>query len=311
MKRSLLGTVVIASTLLVWPARAQVSAGDAALAEKLFDDARQLMAKKAYAEACPKLAESERLDPGVGTLLNLGDCYEKSGKIASAWATYREAEGASVRDGQKKRAAFATGHAKALEPSLSYLVVSTPPGLAVSVTCDGKAIGATSLGTPMPFDAGPHHLEATAPGRLPWARDVELAVKATVRVPIELTDAPVATVVAPRAPTVVAARRPASDGHGQRVLGVVAGGLGIVGLGVGSYFGLRAKSTNDDADAHCSASTCTREGGQLTSDARGQATASTVFFAVGAVALAAGIVLYLTAPHARALASAQLEAFRF
>ncbi len=144
---------MIASALLVRPALAQISAGDAALAEKLFDDARQLMAKKAYPEACPKLAESERLDPGVGTLLNLGDCYEKSGKVASAWATYREAEGASVRDGQKKRATFAASRAKALEPSLPYLVIEMPANVGASVTCDGKAVGATSLGTPMPFDA--------------------------------------------------------------------------------------------------------------------------------------------------------------
>src|SRR5512139_1741852 len=59
-------------------ARAQAS--DKAAAEALFDEGRKLMAEGKYAAACAKLEASQKLDAGVGTQLNLADCYEKSGK---------------------------------------------------------------------------------------------------------------------------------------------------------------------------------------------------------------------------------------
>src|SRR4051812_16548065 len=64
-------------------------------AEALFDQGRRLLAAGNYAAACPKLEASNRLDPGIGTMLNLGDCYEKNGQTASGWAAFREAAAAA------------------------------------------------------------------------------------------------------------------------------------------------------------------------------------------------------------------------
>jgi hypothetical protein len=302
----LAGSIIVAVVVTVSGASfAQVSATNAALAEKLFEDARQLMAQQKYGEACAKLAESERLDPGVGTLLNLGECYEKSGKVASAWATYREAEGAAAREGQKKRASFAGSRARALAPDLSYLVVETAsPPAGLTIRCDGKAIGGTSLGTPMPFDAGTHHVEAQAPGRRPWSTSVELAVKSTIRVAIPDLEVAPEPPDSARVPPVEKSPPPpdpaSSSGTAQRVTGVALGVVGLVGVGVGSYFGLRAKDLHDDAESnHCTPVSCTQLGANLTSDARENATLSTVAFSVGAAALAAGVILYLVAPKGK------------
>lgn len=70
------------------PVRAE-DPGNAAAAQGLFDEARALMAAGQAAEACPKLEESQRLDPGSGTLMNLARCYEQTNRIATAWSTYQ------------------------------------------------------------------------------------------------------------------------------------------------------------------------------------------------------------------------------
>src|SRR5215471_10148564 len=65
-------------------AAAQVSTEDRVAAESLFTDARRLMQAGDYEHACPKLEASRRLEPALGTTLNLADCYDKLGRTASA-----------------------------------------------------------------------------------------------------------------------------------------------------------------------------------------------------------------------------------
>src|SRR5256885_1547996 len=109
------------------------------MAQALFDEARELLAAGKYPEACRKFAESQRLDPGGGPVLNLALCHEKEGKIATAWADFREALGAARRDRRAERENLAREHLETLEPRLPRLTVRVASDARVEVTLDGTA----------------------------------------------------------------------------------------------------------------------------------------------------------------------------
>ena len=95
-------------------------------AEALFVDAKRLIEKGSYADACAKFAESQRLGPAPGTLLNLADCYEKNGQLASAWFAFRAATTASEQIGRTAWAEQSSARARLLEPRLPTPRAFTP-----------------------------------------------------------------------------------------------------------------------------------------------------------------------------------------
>ena len=115
-------------------AHAQPAQDQAAAAEALFREGRDLIAKGKYDEACPKFAASQRLDPGYGTLWNLADCLSRSGRTASAWAAFREAADTARKAGQADREAKATRRAADIEPKLERMTISVKeqvPGMVI------------------------------------------------------------------------------------------------------------------------------------------------------------------------------------
>src|SRR5258706_7527469 len=115
--------IAIAALSITHTARA----GDPAAAQALFDQAKQLVAAQRYSEACPKLEESQRLDPGMGTLFHLADCDEHIGKTATAWAAFLDVAGQARSAGQQPRERIARERAAALEPTLARLPIRAPP----------------------------------------------------------------------------------------------------------------------------------------------------------------------------------------
>ena len=73
--------------------------------------------------------------------------------------------------------------------------------------------------------------------------------------------------------------------------------VGVVGLGVGTVFGLKTSSTWSDAKTHCTGLECDRTGVQLATDAKNAGTISTIAFVAGAALLAGGAALFFTAPR--------------
>jgi hypothetical protein len=281
-------------------ARADVSAVDSAAAQALFDQGRKLLGEGNFAQACPKLEESQRLDPGVGTLLNLADCYEKEGRIATAWSRFLEAAAAAKGAGQASREQAARSRAAALKPRIPSIVIDDPtfdstPGL--ELRRDGLPLGGAQLGAPIPSDPGPHTITAKAPGRVPWETRVVLVEGgSTVKVSVpSLGVAEVASTPPPSAPQPVA-DAPRRGLGPQRIASIVAAGLGVVGLGLGAGFGLAAKSKNDSANEACPSVACSNENAVAESAAAiRDGHIATAAFIAGGIALGAGVVLWVTA----------------
>jgi serine/threonine-protein kinase len=304
------------------PALADSSAGDKAAAEALFDDGKKLMQQGQFRAACDKLEQSQRIDPGVGTLLYLGECYEKSGRTASAWATFREATSSARASGQNDRARLGQQRADRLEPTLSRLTISVPPEVAgvsgFEVRRGGAVVPSSLWNVAFPVDPGEQVVEARAPGKKTFSQTVQVgadAARASIAVPVleddkenpasatetpAVANAPESSGLAAGTPQSLPVSDTSSSWSGQRTAGIVVVGVGVVGIGVGAVFGIRALNKNSDAENFCKGTHCSANAKPLTDDARHAATISNIAFGAGAVALIAGGVLYFTASSSRA-----------
>jgi serine/threonine-protein kinase len=113
---------LLAGALLSAPwAHAEATSAEKAAAEALFDQGVALLRAHDYRGAATKLEASQRIEPAIGTLLYLGECYERLGRTASAWAMFREAGSMARRAGDIDRAKLAGERAARLEPELAYL----------------------------------------------------------------------------------------------------------------------------------------------------------------------------------------------
>lgn len=299
-RRSAIAGVLAASVALAVapPIHADTSAETRAAADTLYEEAGRLMHDKRWAEACAKLETSQRLDPGIGTLLRLGYCLlnvnDGKGKTASAWAAFNEAEG-MARKANDKRAEDAAKQAKLLEPKLSRLLVEIAPenqAAGLEIRRDGKVVDPGLWGAAVPVDPGSHTLEAVKPGKQSWTTTIEVEAKpgvTTVRVPA-LADAP-------QAPLETAA---APFWGTQRIVGAVAGGAGLVTIAVSLGLGASARSSNADSLSHClptDSTKCYAPGVALRNSALSAADASTGTFVAGAVLLGGGLITMAVVPR--------------
>lgn len=197
--------VVSLSPVTAWAQDSAVSAA----ADALFRQGRQLYEAKKYADACPKFAESYRLDPATGSLLALASCHEAQGKLASAWAEYNDTAARARREGQNDRAEAPSFARPTSNPSSRSSTSPSPPGTEIpglQITRDGVVLGSDALGTARPVDRGEHTIEASAPGFEKFSKLVKLVDGASLTVTIpRLTESakrgePAALVPAPVPP---------------------------------------------------------------------------------------------------------------
>ncbi len=290
-----LSTLPLIATLLALPApvHAQQAAADA-----LFDSARTAMAKGDFAAACEQFRASDKLDPALGTELNLADCEEKRGHVASAWELYRTAQ---EKLGEKdERVTFARSRARALEPRIPKLTLTLASGAPKdSIVREGQVdLGSGTFGVALPVDPGAHELVISAPGFEP--RTVQITLKEGEARTLSVgPGAPLAAAIVDARPVAAkppARREPATPAKSSgRALGFTLGGVGVAGLGVGAVAGLLELGKKHTVDANCQPDkSCTSVGLDAAHSARTFEIVSNVGWVVGAAALGAGAYFLLS-----------------
>jgi hypothetical protein len=294
MRSSRFAALLLLSCSILATGVASAQGEGAAAAEVLFNQGREAMERKDYDAACQRFRESEQIDPAPGTKLNLADCEEKRGRLATAWELFR----AVPRDlpESDERHGIAMARAAALEKRLPTLTLRLAAGAPATtkVRVGTAAIGSGSFGVALPLDPGKHSLVIEAPGHAPRTIEIELVEGQ----PQTLDVVPGTATAVPGPPPDVAdtPARPAPS-SGKKTLGYVFGGIGLVGVAVGSVAGVIVLSKKGTANEECddAAQRCHPRGVDANDSGSAIAPISTAGFIVGALGIGAGAYLILTA----------------
>jgi hypothetical protein len=259
--------------------------------------------------------------------VNLADCEEKLGKLAAAQMHFVEVRDLARAQGLEALRNVAEQHLAALErrmPKLIVLLAKDAPADAV-VMRDGVELGRISLNTPLPTDPGRHvvtvrtkNLERRYEVSVAEAETKQIEVTATGGEPLASAKGPSEVATPSTAEKNIATPTPSetkSDSDqlslssqgapALRIAGYVIGGVGVAGLVIGTVAGLKAKSTNTEAEGTCPEIGCDptthAQFDSLRHDAMQARTISIVGFVAGGAALVGGTILVLTArqPTAR------------
>ncbi len=266
--------MTFAAMLWTWtaPARAEPSATERATAQELFDQGRELMQAGNYREACPKFEQSQRLDPGGGTLLNLAVCHEKEGRIATAWGELHDALSVARRDGRKDREKLASERIQAIAPNLPRLSVHVPAPVpdGVEVRVDGSLLSREAWDVATPFDPGVHEVTTGRAGVASWSQSIELHEGETQALTVVIHEAPAPPAVvieAPRPAPAAPAPPPTWNAPLPRSSRSAAfyavGGVGLASLVTSAVAGVLALGAHSKSEETCIAARhyCTDDNG--------------------------------------------------
>lgn len=261
-------------------------------ADALFNEGKQLMEQGKFVEACDKLAESDALDPAIGTLGLLATCHEQQGRIATAWREYTQtaARAEAVAD---ERGAFARERAKALESELPKLTVrlAVPDATAI-VLRNGVRLSADELGVATPIDPGTYEIVARWSDKPEFRTTVTVAARKSSEVEVPNPAAHLPKIV--DTPLVIVPQ--ASPMSAQRVGAFVAGGVGLVGFGLATAFAISASSKNSTSisiQQNCATASACQEGKDLRDQAFSAATIANVGLGIGIVGAGTALILAL------------------
>lgn len=255
-------------------------------AARLFEEGRKLLADGKPDEACAKFEASLLKDPrAVGTLLNLGLCNERSGKVASALKLFREAYDRASEADQKEQRQAAQEHIATLTAQVPTvaLAIAGPPAPDTKLLIDDDVVPLDT--DELPIDPGRHEIVMTAPGRLPYQSTFTIAVAGHLELTLPVLELPQEKVV------VTGSRKT----YGKVALwsGV---GLVVAASAVAGYAWLSYDKLFDDGD--CDANrVCNAHGVEVADCSQLLGSVATVVGGIGVAASITGAILVFTAPR--------------
>ncbi len=287
----LTGLCLVVSCALAGTAAAD---GKQKRADELFEQGRKLLNAEPSdpAGACEKFNEAIKIDPDApGTMLNLGLCNEKLQKYRTAlyWFRKAQARAAEAKPPLPSYEAAAKEHTYELAGKVATIKIAfaEPPPADVRVKLDGEDIKADELAK-TEVDPGSHTLVAGAPGKKIFTQDFTVEGRGGQTLTISFVEGD-NTIVIDRG----AGRRKAAVllAVGGGVLWATSGGVSL--WAKGKYDNYATDGMPDPVKCGCDEDTATTKANHYQTIARWVATP---IFAAGALAIAGGIALYVTAP---------------
>ncbi|HUQ07196.1 MAG TPA: hypothetical protein VM261_32115 [Kofleriaceae bacterium] len=275
-------------------------------AEELFRQGRKAMEARSYTEACEAFEGSQRLEPTVATLMNLADCREKNGQLATAWGlflqvgtqTRDDAKQAGLRDAAGKRAV-------ALEGRLSRLTVNVPETSRVDglrIVRGATVIDPATWNRSLPIDGGTYEISASAPGVQPWTAKVTIATEGDSKaIDVPRFEPVIGGDVGPKPRATGPSERPTSR-HRRKPLAFALGGVGIAAGGVAIVFELQGRSAlgkSEDA-------TTQADQDRFYDDANGKHHLAQGLAIAGGACIAAAVVVWVTGRESSAPSGAAI-----
>lgn len=286
--------IAIAACLILLPVTAFAAEG--AKADQLFTEGRELLEKGRFAEACEKFRQSAESAPAIGTLINLGYCYEQIARFRSAMDAYAEAEMLAKQAKDDKREKFARERFAAVEPKSLKLVVRVGDAAStgIEVKRNNVVVPPAQWGIPLAVDPEDFVITASAPGRVSW-RGAVIGRGEGAMITVIVPTLEEARDTARAAPEATAYGGLASIGT-KRLVALGLGGAALATIGAGTALAFGAKSRYDDSLAHCDegGGACDDRGVAEQQGAVAQGNVATVLLAVGIVCIGGGVYLWIT-----------------
>jgi hypothetical protein len=268
-------------------------------AREQFGQALSLQTGGDWAGALALLKEVAAVKPTPQVRFNIALCEERLGRLVAALGDYELAASDATAEKTDQVRQEVESRLESLKARVPRVVVSRGVGAdSATISLDGVSLGDSVLDNPLPADPGPHVVEATALGFLPFKQAFRVAEQQTANIIVKLEAEPVKS-----QPLVQPAAHPPSQA--VRTAGYVVGGAGIASLiASGAMFYLRHDAISD-LDKQCGAArTDCPDSARNTVD-RGKlyTTLGDVTLAVGAVGLALGATLVIVGSHSSEQAS--------